>query len=190
MNNLVLLSLGLSLCFLFACGKKTKPNASEEIVKQYFEHYNKHDYTALNNLLTSDAKLYENVYPTTRDTFNMLLTYEKDIHSNTRIIELKTKGDTIITLEEMKDDLDPLLKKPSAQYQKKFLVKDGKINTLINNTHEEQKWLKPSTEAISGLYNWVAKNKNSETTLKLLEHPYKNGALMVSLAKEYANSSK
>ncbi|MCS7075818.1 MAG: hypothetical protein NZ455_03875 [Bacteroidia bacterium] len=179
----------LCIYLMYAC--TSKEEQYKKTVKSYYDaYYQKRDINAVKALFSEKGIQYnDDNYKMSPDTFTLIFDFDKKIQTKAYIVDIKVNKDTVIVLEKLADQLDALLKRPSPQYRKRFIFKEGKIYEIISKVENEKEWTDKYLQATQNFLLWVFKKHPTEYQKISLE-PYNHAELLLTNAKEYAKELK
>lgn len=178
----------LLFVFLYAC--VSKEERSKKKVQEYYDaYYQKRDLNAVKALFSAGIQYYDDKYKMSTDTFMLIFDFDKKLQAKSQITSITVNKDTVTVLEKLSDDLDPLIKRPNAQYKKKFILKENKILSIINLPHKQEEWVNTYVERMQQFFAWVRENNPKDFPVMISE-PYTHGELILNQAKMYAKQAK
>lgn len=176
------------LFLVYACTSKEEQRKKK--VKEYYEaYYQKRDINAVKALFSAGVQYYDDKYKMSADTFALIFDFDKKLQAKYQITNMTVNKDTITVLEKLSDELDPLLKRPSAQYSKKFVFKDNKIDKIVSLPHKQEEWIKVYVERMQQFFMWL-RDTHAKEFITLTTEPYTHTELLLTYAKEYAKQNK
>jgi hypothetical protein len=183
-----ILSLLAIISLLYAC--TSKEDRYKKKVQEYYDaYYQKRDMNSIKSLFSAGIQYYDDKYKMPADTFALIFDFDKKLQAKTQIVNMTVNKDTVTVIEKLTDELDPLLKRPSAQYKKKFILKDNKILQIISLPYKQEEWAKMYVERMQQFFIWM-RETNPKEFLILVSEPYTHADLILTHAKEYAKQVK
>lgn len=183
-----------TLCFvvllflMYACTSQEEQR-KKKVNKYYETYYQKRDINAVKSLFSADIQYYDDKYKMPMDTFVMIFNFDKKLEAKAQIMNMSMSKDTIVVLEKLTDELDLLLKRPSAQYRKKFIFKGDKISQIISLPYKQEEWANAYLERMQQFFVWLKESHSKESTI-LMREPYTHVESILAYAKEYAKQTK
>ncbi len=176
------------LFLVYACTSKEEQRKKK--VKEYYDaYYQKRDINAVKALFSAGVQYYDDKYKMPADTFAIIFDFDRKLQAKTQITNMTVNKDTVTVLEKLSDELDPLLKRPSAQYQKKFTFRENKILQIVSLPHKQEEWAKVYVERMQQFFIWL-RDSHPKEFITLTTEPYTNTELLLTYAKEYAKQNK
>jgi hypothetical protein len=173
---------------MYACTSKEE-QCKKKVQEYYDAYYQKRDINAVKSLFLAGVQYYDDKYKMPADTFALIFDFDKKLQAKTQIMNITVNKDTVTVLEKLTDELDPLLKRPAAQYKKKFIFKENKILHIVSFPHKQEEWAKLYLERMQQFFMWM-RETHSKEFLTLVNEPYTNADALLNYAKEYAKQNK
>ena len=126
--------LGFSF-LLFSC-----TNENQKLVQDYLESFNKKEFNKLDLILSGKFKykITDSVYD--KKEFIRNIKEDSILEYRNKILEVSNSLDTIIVIEEISDIFSREMKEiPLIKINKKYIIKDNKIISIIADTLEGYK---------------------------------------------------
>jgi len=183
-----ILSLLAIISLLYAC--TSKEDRYKKKVQEYYDaYYQKRDMNSVKSLFSAGVQYYDDKYKMSADTFALIFDFDKKLQAKTQIVSMAVNKDTVTVIEKLTDELDPLLKRPSAQYKKKFVLKENKIFQIVSFPYKPEEWANKYVESMQKFFMWVREANPKEFPI-LTSEPYTHADLILTNAKEYAKQVK